>query len=94
MPKLFQLSIREIAMLTIIVGVLLAWWRQEASLQQEIDKWRNRSIILSQEMLYVGIGVKWSEESLIVANENNGETVFVPFANGTPVGTPTLTTSK
>ena len=60
-------SIRDLALVTFIVALVLGWWVREVQLQSELaraNRWRNAAGTLEEVVEAEGFDVRWQFDSL------------------------------
>jgi hypothetical protein len=61
-----KFSIRDVLLVTVIVGLVLGWWVREGQLASELaraQRWRNAAGTLEEMVRHKGFDVRWQFDS-------------------------------
>jgi hypothetical protein len=56
---MFRFTIRELLLLTAVVGLAVGWWLDRSRLRQEADTWYSREEIIRDRIKDFGIQYTW-----------------------------------
>jgi hypothetical protein len=75
---MFRFTIRDVVLLTVIVGICVGWWTDHRRLRSQLEAasvWRTAAGGLEEVLLQMGQTVEWNwERSQVCVNNPNGTT--------------------